>query len=184
MMWTRRQSRWGTDMSRFLGALLCGLALTGIVSSAHAQATVVQTPYKAPKVLFDFYLDHPNKMGAALYWIRSFMNPLIDAPYSMFPEDIQTVVLIHGTEIVTLARKNEPQYLEQVQRMRFYAQQGVKFRVCGMAMSDYGYRAEDLQNFVEVSPSAITELVHWQNQGYAVVTPNVQEKVVSIEAIR
>ncbi len=184
MMRTWLQSHWKMGLSRCLGGFFLGLACLAATPSAYAQATVVQTPYQAPKVLFDFYLDHPNKMGAALYWIRSFMNPLIDAPYSMFPEDIKTLVLIHGTEIVTLARKNESQYLEAVQRMRFYAQQGVKFRVCGLAMSDYGYRAEDLQDFVEVSPSAITELVHWQNQGYAVVTPNVQEKVVSIEAIR
>ena len=173
-----------TLLSRWVRAWLWGVLLSGWMTSVQAQATVVQTPYKAPKVLFDFYLDHPDKMGSALHWIRSFMNPLIDAPYSMFPEDIKTVVLIHGTEIVTVARKNQAQYLEQVQRMRYYAEQGVRFRVCGLAMGDYGYRAEDLQDFVEVTPSAITELVHWQNLGYAVVTPNVQEKVLSIESIR
>lgn len=164
--------------------LLCWVASFGQWTPAHAQAKLVQTPYTLPKVIFDFYLDHPNKMGAALYWVRSFMNPLIEAPYSMFPEDIKTVVLMHGTEIVTLAKKNEAQYLEQVQRMRYYADQGVRFRICGLAMQDYGYTPADLQDFVEVTPSAITELVHWQNLGYAVVTPNVQEKVVSIEAIR
>ena len=31
---------------------------------------------------------------------------------------------------------------------------------------------------------AITELAHWQNQGYALIVPQVKEKVVSIEAIR
>jgi hypothetical protein len=68
--------------------------------------------------------------------------------------------------------------------MRYYASQGVKFRVCGLALTDFGYRAEQLQDFVEVAPSAITELVHWQNQGYALVTPVVTEKKVSTESIR
>lgn len=166
-------------------SVLClGLVLSFVAATVHAQAKVVQTPYTAPKVVFDFYLDNPTKMGAALYWLRSFMNPLVESPYSMFNEDIRAVVLLHGTEIVTVARHNEDKYLQQVQRMRYYAQQGVKFRICGLAMKDYGYQASDLQPFIEVAPSAITELVHWQNLGYALVTPRIQDKVLSIEEIR
>lgn len=161
-----------------------GLAMACAAQTVQAQARVVQTPYTAPKVVFDFYLDNPAKMGAALYWLRSFMNPLVEAPYSMFKEDISAVVLLHGTEIVTVAKHNEDKYLEQVQRMRYYVQQGVKFRVCGLAMKDYGYQASDLQSFIEVAPSAITELVHWQNLGYALVSPRIQDKVMSIEQIR
>ena len=43
---------------------LVTLAL-GLVASvpAFAQGTRVQTPYANPKVLFDFYLDSPAKMG-------------------------------------------------------------------------------------------------------------------------
>jgi hypothetical protein len=55
------------------------------------------------------------------------MNPLIDAPYSFLPEDMSVVVVIHGTEVVTLARKNEARYTDAVQRMRYCASQGVKF---------------------------------------------------------
>ena len=35
------------------------------------QATFVQTPYKEPKVVFEFYFDNPNKINYALYWLRS-----------------------------------------------------------------------------------------------------------------
>ena len=73
---------------------------------------------------------------------------------------------------------------EVVQRMRYYAQQGVQFRICGLAMKDYGYTAADLQSFIQVAPSAMTELVHWQNQGYALITPNITDKIFSIEEIR
>jgi len=149
-----------------------------------AEARRVQTPYQSPKALVDMYLDDPAKLGSALYWVRSLMNPLTEAPYSMFAEDIKVIVLMHGTEIVTLAKKNQTRYEELVQRMRYYADMGVKFKICGLAMQDYQYNAADLQDFVEITPSAITELVHWQNQGYALITPQVPEKKFSIDSIR
>lgn len=149
-----------------------------------AQAKFIQTPYKDLKALVDIYLDDPRKLASALNWVRGVMNPLTDAPYSRAPEDIPIVVLLHGTEIVALARKNEQHYQEVVQRMRYYAELGVKFKVCGLAMRDYGYTPADLYDFVEVTPSAITELVHWQNQGYALVPAVVNDKKFSIEAIR
>ncbi|MDO9290089.1 MAG: DsrE family protein [Hydrogenophaga sp.] len=151
---------------------------------AQAQATFVQSPYKNPKVLFDFYLDNPAKMGAALYWLRSFVNPLTEAPYSFFNDDMSVIVLLHGTELVTVAKKNEAKYEEVVQRMRYYAGQGVKFKVCGLALKDFGYTLADMQPFIEVTPSAMTELVHWQNQGYGLITPLVTDKRFSIEEIR
>lgn len=151
---------------------------------AHAQATFVQTPYQHPKALFDIYLDNPAKMGAALYWLRSFVNPLLEAPYSFFNDDMSVIVLLHGTELVTVAKKNEAKYEEVVQRMRFYAEHGVKFKVCGLALKDFGYTQADMQPFIEVTPSAITELVHWQNRGYALITPVVTDKRFNIEEIR
>jgi intracellular sulfur oxidation DsrE/DsrF family protein len=163
-------------------ALAAGLAM-GAGGTA-AQGRRVQTPYARPKVLFDVYLDHPAKMGAALFWLRAFVNPLTEAPYSFFPEEMSVVVLLHGTEIVTVARKNEDRYQEVVQRMRAYVEQGVRFRVCGLALSDYGYQDADMQSFIEIAPSAMTELVHWQNQGYALIVPQVTDKRVAIEDIR
>lgn len=167
-----------------LPPLLMSAALLSLPAAAQAQATVVQTPYQHPKALFDIYLDHPAKMGAALYWLRSFVNPLLEAPYSFFNEDMSVIVVLHGTELVTVARKNEAKYEELVQRMRFYADHGVKFKVCGLALKDFGYTPADMQPFVEVTPSAMTELVHWQNQGYALITPTVTDKKQSTDDIR
>ena len=171
---------------RFMRSLCAAVMLVGIIPTAPAlaQAKFVQTPYQNPKALIDIYLDDPQKLGAALYWLRGLVNPLTEAPYSMFPEDMRIVVLMHGTEIVTLARKNEERYKEVVQRMRYYAAMGVKFKVCGLALQDFQYTANDLFDFVEVTPSAITELMHWQNRGYALITPQVNDKKFSTEQIR
>ncbi len=68
--------------------------------------------------------------------------------------------------------------------MRYYAALGVKFKVCGLAAEDYGYIDKDFHEFIEVVLSAITELVHWQQQGYALIAPVVMEKKYSIEEIR
>ncbi|MDH5204638.1 MAG: DsrE family protein [Hylemonella sp.] len=149
-----------------------------------AQARFVQTPYQNPKALIDIYLDDPAKLAAALNWVRGVMNPLTQAPYSLAPDDIPIIVLMHGMEVVTLARKNEERYRDLVQRMRYYAELGVKFKVCGLSIRDYGYAAADLYDFVEITPSALTELVHWQNRGYALVPATVMDKKFSIEDIR
>jgi len=147
-------------------------------------ATRVQTPYSEQKVVYDFYFDEPDKINTALYWIRSLMVPLGEEPYNQAPEFMDIVVVIHGTEIVTVAKNNYEKYKDAVERMRYYAELGVSFKVCGLAAADYGYLDKDFLEFIEVAPSAITELVHWQQQGYSLITPVVMDKKYSIEEIR
>jgi len=143
-----------------------------------------ETPYSEQKVVFDFYFDDPAKINTALFWIRSLINPLMDEPYGMAPELLDIKVIIHGTEIVTVARKNFDKYREAVERMRYYASLGVDFRVCGLAAHDYDYDIDAFYDFVKVVPSAITELAHWQLEGYALITPQVMEKKYALEEIR
>ena len=83
-----------------------------------------------------------------------------------------------------MARKNYDKYRDAVERMRYYASLGVEFKVCGLAAQDYGYATDAFHDFVDVVPSAITELAHWQLQGHALITPVVMEKRFSIEEIR
>lgn len=169
-------------MKSFLLALM-GLSL-GLALPVQAAGKWVETPYAPAKVVFEFYLDDPQKIGSALYWVRSLMNPLQQAPYDYAPEDLRVVVVIHGTEIVTVAKKNEAKYREAVDRMRYYAGLGVAFKVCGQAAEDFGYAIKDFQDFIEVVPNAITELAHWQQQGYALIVPKILEKTIDIESIR
>lgn len=174
----------------FLSLIFSGLmlvltaapAIAGPPSEEHAKFEA--TPYTEQKVVFDFYLDNPEKIHSALFWIRSLMNPLMDEPYGIAPEFLDLKVVVHGTEIVTLAKKNYDKYQDAVERMRYYAQLGVQFKVCALAAADYDYQVKDFYEFVQVVPSAITELAHWQLQGYALITPQVMLKTRSIEEIR
>lgn len=161
------------------------LLLASLGAAAEERVSrMVQTPYTEQKVVYDFYFDEPAKINSALYWIRSLINPLMEEPYGIAPEFLDIKVVIHGTEIVTVARKNYEQYRDAVERMRYYASLGVEFKVCGLAAQDYGYATDDFYEFVDVVPSAITELAHWQLQGYALLTPFVMEKRYAIEEIR
>jgi len=169
---------------KFLNSV-SGLVMMSVSSMVFAEAKEVETPYQEEqKVLFDFYLDDPAKISSALYWLRSFLHPLIGPPRSYAPDFMNIIVLIHGTEIVTLVKKNRSRFKTDVQRMEYYADLGVKFRVCGLAMVDYGYVAKDFYDFVEIVPSGITELAHWQQQGYAIIQPKILSKNYTIEEIR
>jgi len=171
------------NIQAIAGATL--MTLFSLVSSAADNTSrEVQTPYTEPKVVYDFYFDNPEKINSALYWIRSLVNPLLEAPYGMAPEFMDIKVVIHGTEIVTVARKNYEKYKDAVERMRYYASLGVDFKVCGLAAHDYSYNSDDFHEFIEVVPSAINELVHWQLEGYALITPTVMEVQYAIEEIR
>jgi len=147
-------------------------------------SSYVETPYAEPQVVYDFYFNEPEDINSALYWVRSMMNTLMEEPYAIDPEMMEIVVVIHGMEIVTVAKKNYERYKAAVDRMRYFSQLGVKFKVCGLAAGDYGYSVEDFQDYIEVVPSAINELVHWQQQGYALIAPTILSKKYSIEDIR
>ena len=160
------------------------LLMWAFTANAAEQAEYIETPYKEPKVVFDFYFDDPQKINSALYWIRSLVTPLSEDPYGYAPEFMNIKVVIHGTEIVTVAKKNYEKYKTAVERMRYYAQLGVEFKVCGLASHDFGYRVSDYYEFIQVVPSAIPELAHWQMEGYALITPRIMDKKFTIEEIR
>jgi intracellular sulfur oxidation DsrE/DsrF family protein len=166
--------------------LFCFLLLFPFSFSAYGAEgpRFVETPYEVPQVVFDLYLDEPEAINSALYWMRSLINPVMDAPYGYSMDEMDIIVVIHGTEIVTVAKKNYEKYKDAVDRMRYYADFGVQFKVCGLAARDFDYQVEDFQEFIEVVPSAITELAHWQQKGYAVIKPTIFSKKYRIDEIR
>lgn len=147
-------------------------------------AQIVTPPYTEQKVVFDFYFDEPHKISSALNWVRSWMRPLIEAPYNYPPEYLDAKIVIHGTEIAALAKSNYKEFRTAVERMRYYVSLGVDIRVCRMALEDYGYAPEDLHDFVRIVPSAMADVAHWQSKGYALLVPQVLSKKYRTEDIR
>ena len=169
---------------KYIACLLPVLYCVNPAYSEQVNPHFIQTPYTNQQVVFDFYFDEPAKINSGLYWIRSLLNPLMDAPYNTSPEQHKIKVIIHGTEIVSTVKHNYAKYRDAVERMKYYADFGVEFKVCGLVMEEYGYRFTDFHDFIEVVPSAISELAHWQNQGYAVIRPLIMEKKHDIKDIR
>lgn len=170
--------------SRSIAIIIAFLLAFVPVFSPQAKGKYIQPKYKTQKTVFEFYFDRPEKIGSALYWLRSFVKPLGEHPYNYSAEFHSIVVVIHGTEIVTLAKKNYKKYKTIVDRMRYYVDLGIKFRICAIAMNDFGYKAKDFHDFVEIVPSAIVELSHWQSKGYSLIIPRVLSKKKSTAEIR
>ncbi len=168
--------------ARSVAGVLAGIV--ALISSTAIAGQFTQTPYTPQKVVFDFYFNEPQAINSALYWVRGLLNPLSEHPYDYAPEQHSVVIVLHGMEIVTLAKSNYQTYQQAVERMRYYAELGVAFKVCGLALPEYQYAPADLYEFVEVVPSAITELVHWQNKGHALVRPQIMEKIYAVDEIR
>lgn len=166
----------------FTGALI--LLAFSTASYSDAGARLVQTPYEEQKVVFEFYFDHPQKISSGLYWMLGMFHTLNEEPYAIAPDFLDVKVVLHGTEIVTLAKHNYEKYKEVVERMRYYTEFGVEFKVCAISAQEYGYQPEDFQDFVQIVPNAVTELIHWQSKGYSLVVPQVPEKHNSIEELR
>ena len=85
-------------------AWLLSLACASL--TAHASGKLLHPPCQDPKAVIEFYFDDPRHIHSALYWVRSFMNPLTEPPYDLALEFMDIVVVVHGTEIVTLAKRN------------------------------------------------------------------------------
>ena len=170
-------------MLRVLISILFFSYASAITADEH-QAKFVQPAYKTPNVVYDFYFDHPEKINSALFWIRSLIKPLEEAPYNMAADFMNIKVVIHGTEIATVAKKNYEKYKSAVERMRYYHELGVEFKVCNLAATDYQYKLEDFHEFIDVVPSAFTELVHWQMEGYALITPKILTRDFTLEETR
>ena len=150
-------------------------------------ATIVQTDYRAPfRAVVEFYFNEPEKIRPALEWVSNIIYVLSREPYNFVPgEDIDIVVVIHGTEITTLVKKNREKYRDIWDRVEGMTMYGVKFKVCSMAAEQiYGYKPEDFPEFIEFVPSAITELLHWQQKGYALLIPRILERTKAVEEIR
>jgi hypothetical protein len=172
--------------NRRLASWLLTLLMIAAISQIRADEVpeIIQTPYEEQKVVYDFFFDHPVKMHSALYWLRTHLFTLSENPYDIPTDFLDIKVIIHGTEIVTLAKKNYDRYGEIVERMRYYAELGVEFRVCAQSLLQYHYKPEDMQGFVKIIPAAATELTHWQSKGYALITPVIPDKNFTVDEIR
>ncbi len=175
-----------TSCKLYLLGILLSVSYAALASATEENpAKVVQTPYnEEQKTLFQFFFNHPAKINTGLDWLRVYMNTLINDPYGMAPEFMQVKVVIHGTEIVTLLKKNRQKYQSAVERMEYYASLGVEFIACHSFAEGLGYQPKDFYDFVTLAPSGPNEVIHWQQQGYALIIPQALDKLINLDELR
>lgn len=155
------------------------------LADVETPAKVVQTPYNdEQKTVFQFFFNHPVKINTGLDWLRIYMNTLINEPYGMAPEFMDVKVVIHGTEIVALLKSRYEKYQTAVERMKYYASLGVEFIACHSFAEELGYQPKDFYEFVTLAPSGPNEVIHWQQQGYALIIPQAQDKLIDLNELR
>ncbi|WP_231476973.1 hypothetical protein [Thermocrinis jamiesonii] len=75
---------------------------------ATEEAKFVQTEYKKPfRVVYELFLDHPEKLRPALGWISNVIFVLTNPPYNFNLEDIDIVVVSHGRELEVFAKEHK-----------------------------------------------------------------------------
>ena len=158
-------------MKKLIWILLFVLSL----SFAQEGGKFVQTDYVRPfKAVVEFYFDHPEKIGPALGWVSNLVYVLSNPPYNFTQEDMDIIVIAHGRELPVFAKENREKYESIVERIESLSLYGVKFMVCAMAARQfYGYTEKDFYPFVTLVPSALTEIIHWQQKGYGLLIPQV-----------
>lgn len=162
--------------------LLIGLLWIGVsfAPALQAKGQLVETPYAdEQKVVLQFFFNHPSKISVGIDWLRTYLNTLMNPPYGFAPEFMDIKVIMHGTEIVALTAQHQEEYRPIQERLQYYASLGVDIRICGSYAEFLGYKPEDFPDYVKIVPSGPNELVHWQQQGYALLIPRTDDKLLS-----
>ncbi len=132
---------------------------------------------KKYKVIFDVYTDEEDntKINANINTVARFIN--MHVQQGINPDKLKIVLVLHGAATKNALSDsafkkrfhfNNPNYeiLEDLKKA------GVKTYVCGQSFTYKGFENKELSKNVELSLSALTALVYYQNNGYALISFN------------
>lgn len=129
------------------------------------------------KVIFDVYTDPGGEaeMNPLLNTAARYLN--MHGQNGLEEDKMKVAVVLHGSGMKN-ALSNES-YRARYGRdnpnsglLTALEQSGVEIFVCGQSMKSRGFSKEDLASPVKLSLSAMTALVHFQEQGYQIINFN------------
>ena len=141
------------------------------------EADLILKADRSYKVLFDIYTDPGEKgdMNPLLNTVARFINMHGQTGLSM--EQMKIAVVLHGAGVRNVL--NDKTYNHKFKRdnpntglLEALDKVGVELYVCGQSLSHGGYARQDLAEPVKVSLSAMTALVHYQEEGYQIINFN------------
>ncbi len=132
---------------------------------------------KTHKVIFDIFTDPGGEaeMNPLLNTVARFLN--MHAQNGLDPEKMKVAVVLHGAGMknalsdvsyrAKFGKENPNSAL-----LSALEQAGVELYVCGQSMKSRGFSKEDLAAPIKLSLSAMTALVHFQENGYQIINFN------------
>jgi intracellular sulfur oxidation DsrE/DsrF family protein len=129
------------------------------------------------KVLFDIYTDMGGEaaINPLLNAVARFLN--MHGQTGLELEQMDVVVVLHGAGVKNVL--NDKAYQKKfntdnpnAELLRALNQAGVQLYVCGQSLNSRGYDRDDLAEPVKLSLSAMTALVHFQEEGYRLINFN------------
>ena len=140
-------------------AILFGIA-SFISSNVCAAASVSETEYKPQKVVYDVNTETIEGLDSVLSR-ASYLSTITGAD----PFDQSIVLVSHGPEIAFFATSNRGKYNELMQRAQSLVDSEViTIRMCKVAAESFGYKPEDINDFVEMIPMGDAEIIRLQNE--------------------
>ncbi len=132
---------------------------------------------KKYKIIFDVYTDGKNnkKLNPSINTVARFLN--MNAQEKIKPEDLNIVLVLHGAatkNALTDSAFNKRFKVKNpnTELIKALTKVNVRVFVCGQSYADKGYQVKDLSKNVKMSLSALTALVHFQSEGYQLITFN------------
>lgn len=127
---------------------------------------------KKYKVIFDVYIDGKSnkKQNASINTVARFLN-------MHAKNDIDIVLILHGaaTKNALSGKAFQKEFKinnPNTELIKALAKADVKVFVCAQSFAHRNYNKNDLSKNIKLSLSALTALVHYQTEGYQLITFN------------
>ena len=119
-----------------------------------------------PEGVVFMVMDHDTE---AYEWVLPRLERYVKIIHQEWP-DLPLAVLSHGDEIFSLLVKNEQEYSEFHRRIRLLVENDkLDFQVCGAFAAMSGVDESEFVDFVDVVPSAPTQISDYRLMGYELV---------------
>jgi len=152
-------------MKQFLFAFCAAVMLASAAfAGPEDKSSFSDAPYAPQKTVYDFNLPNPGDSIKALGYLRNQLAALKE--FGGY-EGTHLVVVSHGNGLHAFARENRDLFPDAYEKIKKLTDQGVSFYVCRNAARGRGYDTDDFYDLITVIPAGVTEIVKWQNQGYA-----------------
>ena len=132
---------------------------------------------KTYKVLFDVYTDPGGKgdMNPLLTTVARFIN--MHGQAGLPKEQMKIAVVLHGAGVTNALsdRAHDEKFRRanpNTDLLKALGDAGVELYVCGQSLKSRGFSEKDLAEPVKISLSAMTALVHYQEEGYRIINFN------------